>query len=81
VQLTGRSNDDARAALALADGNLKLAVLLLHGCELGAAREILARSGGQLRAALALLGKPAPDMTDLRYSGRVTAPAMGGGGK
>ena len=80
VQLTARSADDARAALALADGNLKLAVLLLNGCELGDARNILARANGQLRAALALIGKPAPDTSDLRYSGRVAAPALGGRG-
>ena len=78
VQLTARSADEARAALALAGGNLKLAVLLLHGCELGEATDILARANGQLRAALALIGKIAPDASDLRYSGRVAAPAMGG---
>lgn len=77
VQLTGRSTDDARAALALADGNVKLAVLLLHGCELGAATDVLARTNGQLRAALALIGKLNPE-ADHNYSGRVTAPAMGG---
>jgi N-acetylmuramic acid 6-phosphate etherase len=77
VQLTGRTNDAARAALALAGGNLKLAVLLLHGCELRDATNILARANGQLRAALALIGKPAPE-GDLTYSGRVVAPPMGG---
>ncbi len=80
VQLTARSADEARAALALANGNLKLAVLLLHGCQLGEATDILARANGQLRAALALIGKPAPEASDLRYSGRVVAPAMGGRG-
>ena len=78
MQLTGRSNDDARQALASANGSLKLAVLLLHGCGLAEATDVLARAGGQLRAALALIGKPAPDPADLRYSGRVAAPAMGG---
>jgi len=80
VQLTGRSRDEARAALVDASGNLKLAVLLLHGCGAAEAADILTRAGGQLRAALALIGKPAPDPADLRYSGRVAAPAMGGGG-
>jgi N-acetylmuramic acid 6-phosphate etherase len=77
TRLTGRGTDDARSALALASGNLKLAVLLLHGCELKEAEDILHRAGGQLRAALGLVDKPdaAPD---LKYSGRVVAPAMGG---
>ena len=76
-RLTGQGGDEARAALALAGGNLKLAVLLLHGCELNEAQDILHRTGGQLRAALGLVRKPdaAPD---LKYSGRVVAPALSG---
>jgi len=56
-RLTGRSRDDAHEALNEASGNLKLAVLLLHGCDLQEATGVLQRSGGQLRAALALIGK------------------------
>ncbi len=56
-RLTGRSRDDAHEALNEASGNLKLAVLLLHGCGLKEATGVLQRSGGQLRAALALIGK------------------------
>ena len=76
-RLTGQGGEEARAALALAGGNLKLAVLLLHGCELNEAQDILNRTGGQLRAALGLVRKPdaAPD---LKYSGRVVAPALSG---
>jgi N-acetylmuramic acid 6-phosphate etherase len=77
TKLTGHGGDDARAALALAGGNLKLAVLLLHGCDLNEANDILARAGGQLRAALSLVDKPAGE-SGPQYSGRVTAPAMGG---
>jgi hypothetical protein len=33
-------------------------VLLLHGCDLNEATAVLDRTGGQLRRALALLGKP-----------------------
>jgi N-acetylmuramic acid 6-phosphate etherase len=77
MRLTGRDGDDARAALALAGGNLKLAVLLLNGCELNEATDILTRAGGQLRAALGLVVKPVA-APDLKYSGRVAAPAMGG---
>jgi len=64
MRLTGRSGAEAREALRRADGSVKLAVLLLHGCEPGAAAEILDRAGGQLRAALALIGKSAPDQVE-----------------
>jgi N-acetylmuramic acid 6-phosphate etherase len=77
TKLTGHGGDDARAALALAGGNLKIAVLLLHGCDLNEANDILSRAGGQLRAALSLVDKPAKD-SGPKYSGRVAAPAMGG---
>jgi N-acetylmuramic acid 6-phosphate etherase len=77
TKLTGHGGDDARAALALAGGNLKLAVLLLHGCDLNEANDILTRAGGQLRAALSLVDKPVKE-SGPQYSGRVAAPAMGG---
>ncbi len=77
TKLTGHGGDDARAALALAGGNLKIAVLLLHGCDLNEANDILTRAGGQLRAALSLVDKPAKE-SGPQYSGRVAAPAMGG---
>jgi len=56
-RLTGRGRDEVHDALTEANGNLKLAVLLLNGCGLEQATGILQRSGGQLRAALALLDK------------------------
>jgi N-acetylmuramic acid 6-phosphate etherase len=65
VRLTGRSGDEAREALRRADGNVKLAVLLLHGCAVEEATEVLNRAGGQLRAALAAIGKPTPEPADL----------------
>src|SRR6266404_2788016 len=49
----------------LADGNVKLAALLLHGCEVEEATDFLNRAGGQLRAALAAIGKPSPEPADL----------------
>jgi len=58
MRLTTRSREDARAALKRADGSIKVAVLLLHGCDLDEATTALSRTGGQLRRALALLGKP-----------------------
>jgi N-acetylmuramic acid 6-phosphate etherase len=52
-QLTGRSREEICAALATADGSVKLAALLLKGCDLAEAKALLERVGGQLRAALA----------------------------
>jgi N-acetylmuramic acid 6-phosphate etherase len=65
TRLTGRSGDEAREALRRADGNVKLALLLLHGCAVEEATEVLNRAGGQLRAALAAIGKPTPEPADL----------------
>jgi N-acetylmuramic acid 6-phosphate etherase len=59
VYLTGRSREEAQAAIAAADGDLKLAVLLLHGCDAQRARSLLAKANGRLRSALALLAPPA----------------------
>jgi N-acetylmuramic acid 6-phosphate etherase len=61
IQLTGRSRDDAHNALDRAHGSVKLAVLLLQGCDLETATSLLNRSGGQLRKALDLLNAPGTD--------------------
>ena len=61
----------------MAGGNLKLAVLLLHGCDLNEANDILTRAGGQLRAALSLVDKPAKKAIG-RNIPAATSPAMGG---
>jgi N-acetylmuramic acid 6-phosphate etherase len=58
--LTGRSSEEIRAALAAADGSVKLAALLLKGCDLAEARAVLNRAGGQLRVALAAVENRAP---------------------
>jgi N-acetylmuramic acid 6-phosphate (MurNAc-6-P) etherase len=55
LRLTGRSHEDVCAALGSANGNVKLAVLLLHGCDTDQAAETLDRAGGHLRTALSLL--------------------------
>ena len=57
MHLTRRKEKDVRAALAQAEGNVKLAVLLLKGCGLDEAKSLLKRSGGQLRTAIATLEK------------------------
>ncbi len=51
--LTGRSSDEVRDALARAHGSVKVAVLLLDGCDLDEARALLDQAGGRLRAAIA----------------------------
>jgi N-acetylmuramic acid 6-phosphate etherase len=53
-QLTGCTNGAARDALLRAEGSVKIALLLLEGCELNEARAMLDRTGGRLRAAKAL---------------------------
>jgi N-acetylmuramic acid 6-phosphate etherase len=61
VQLTGCSQSDARNALTSASGNVKLAVLLLHGCDFELAEDLLDRSKGDLRKALDLINSPNSD--------------------
>jgi N-acetylmuramic acid 6-phosphate etherase len=75
-RLTGHSDEQACAALRKANGNVKLAVLLLHGCDLKEATRVLEHAGGQLRAALAAIGKPEPSPTDLRDLAHVEAPEI-----
>ena len=55
VQLTASSHREARDALRRSGGSVKVAALLLHGCELEEAMKLLDRSEGQLRGALALI--------------------------
>jgi N-acetylmuramic acid 6-phosphate etherase len=59
VYLAGGSREDAQNAIAAAEGDLKLAVLLLHGCDADQARSLLTKANGRLRTALALLSPPA----------------------
>jgi N-acetylmuramic acid 6-phosphate etherase len=49
-----------REALGRAGGSVKLAVLLLQGCDLAQAEAALERAGGQLRSALGLMGERNP---------------------
>jgi N-acetylmuramic acid 6-phosphate etherase len=58
IHLTGKSESEARDALARADGSVKLAVLLLKGLSLEDAKSALDRTGGRLGEALALSGSP-----------------------
>ena len=56
-QLTDCSDDEVADALRRADGNVKLAVLLLHGCTLDEAGSELDRARGMLRTALQNIGR------------------------
>jgi N-acetylmuramic acid 6-phosphate etherase len=55
LELSGRSREEVREALREANGGVKIAFLLLEGCNLDDARTVLDRAGGQLRAAKALI--------------------------
>ncbi len=55
LSLTGRSREDVRAALERTKGCVKLAVLLLEGCDLDMAAAALDSVGGRLGAAIALI--------------------------
>jgi N-acetylmuramic acid 6-phosphate etherase len=61
VRLTNRSRDEARDALRRAHGSVKLAVMLLNGCNLETAKALLERAGGRLRKALSLIGQRGSD--------------------
>ena len=52
IQLTGRNREDARDALSSANGSIKVAVLLLNGCDLESAKQLLINTNGQLETAL-----------------------------
>jgi N-acetylmuramic acid 6-phosphate etherase len=61
LRISGRTRDEVREALAQAQGSVKLAVMLLRGCESGEAAALLDRAGGQLRAALELMQRHGED--------------------
>jgi len=61
LRLTDRSREEVREALRRANGSVKVAIMLLHGCDVNEATALLARAGGQLRAALALIGRRGSD--------------------
>jgi N-acetylmuramic acid 6-phosphate etherase len=58
MQLTGRSRDDARDALSRANGSVKIAVMLLHGCDLESAKQLLSTADDRLGDALGRVRNP-----------------------
>jgi N-acetylmuramic acid 6-phosphate etherase len=61
VRLTGSGREAARDALSRANGSVKLAVLLLHGCSVDEGVRLIEQSNGRLRAALALVRRHGSD--------------------
>ena len=61
LRLSGRAPEEVGQALQTANGSVKLAVLLLRGCDLERASTLLAMTDGNLRAALELLDRPGSD--------------------
>jgi N-acetylmuramic acid 6-phosphate etherase len=61
LRLSGRSPEEVREALGQAGGNVKLAVLLLRGCDRDKARILLDQTHGELRAALQLIDRQGSD--------------------
>jgi N-acetylmuramic acid 6-phosphate etherase len=57
IRLTGASRDAARSALQQAHGSVKLAVMLLQGCDPQRGAQLLDQAQGRLRSALALIGR------------------------
>jgi N-acetylmuramic acid 6-phosphate etherase len=55
-RLSGRSDEETHDALQRARGNIKVALLLLHGCNADEAALLLEQAGGRLRVALRLAG-------------------------
>jgi N-acetylmuramic acid 6-phosphate etherase len=61
MRVTGSSRDAARAALQQARGSIKLAVMLLHGCDPERGAQLLEQAHGRLRSALAATGRRSTD--------------------
>lgn len=55
LELSGRSREEVQEALRQANGSVKLALLLLEGCDVNEATRTLDHVGGQLRAAKVLI--------------------------
>lgn len=58
--IAGCQKNDAKSALAAADGHVKLAVLLTTGLSLEEGRDLLDKSGQNLRTALRSINAPSP---------------------
>ena len=64
-RLSGRSSDEVRDSLRSAGGNVKAAMLILHGCTAEKAAALLEKAGGRLRVALRLAGGYSAGASDM----------------
>lgn len=64
VHLTGRAREEAREALRVSDGSVKVAMLVLHGADPDQARMALHSARGGLREALSIIGADPAGLTE-----------------
>ena len=69
VRITGCSAEARAARCSAADGSVKLAVMLLHGCNLEEGVQLLDRSRGHLGRRLPWLDDAAPMRLSRRFPG------------
>jgi N-acetylmuramic acid 6-phosphate etherase len=62
ARLSGRSGEEIQEALERAGGSVKLAFLLLQGCERDTAEAALHRAEGHLRRAMSLIAELHPHL-------------------
>jgi N-acetylmuramic acid 6-phosphate etherase len=75
-RLSGRSEDEVRAALQRAGGNVKKAMLILHGCTAEKADALLKHAGGRLRTALRHAGSSSAAASEILTVDAEAAPAV-----
>jgi N-acetylmuramic acid 6-phosphate etherase len=68
--LTGMNEEEAEAALAQARGSVKVAVLVLHGCDVEDAATVLQNADGRLRKAIDLLSDRASVVATAKRRGK-----------
>jgi N-acetylmuramic acid 6-phosphate etherase len=75
-RLSGRSEEEVREALQGASGNVKKAMLILHGCTAEKADALLEQAGGRLRTALRHAGSSSAAASEILTVDAETASAV-----
>jgi N-acetylmuramic acid 6-phosphate etherase len=75
-RLSGRSEKEVREALQSAGGNVKKAMLILHGCTAEKADALLEQAGGRLRTALRHAGSSPAAASEILTVDAEAAPAV-----
>ena len=75
-RLSGRSEEEVREALQGASGNVKKAMLILHGCTAEKADALLEQAGGRLRTALRHAGRSSAAASEILTVDAETASAV-----